>query len=460
VKVRTVEVPMEEWSVCIPDHHPGYVSWEEYVAIRKRLRANVRPRGEGGGAAREGGALLQGILRCGRCGRRMQVGYAGTDGKVRRYACVRGHVLHATESTCQSLGGGRLDKAVAEAFLEAVTPAGIEATAGAIRELEEQHAERLAGQRLALERSEYEAERARRQFDACEPEHRLVARNLERDLEESLGGVERERGRLATLEQARPAPLTDEEREGLAQLARELPRLWEANTTTARDRKELLRSLIAEVVVTCHSEERRADVEVAWEGGAQTELSVKLNARGPGCRKLAEDTIELIGRLAQHQADWQIAAILNRQGRRTGTGLPFTQARVRSARQRAGISAAPPPDPDSDVVTIEEAATQLEVSTATVRRWLGDGLLPAEQVTPGAPWRIRLTDDVRRRFVPEVPEGFVPLADAARQLGCARQTVLHKVQRGELKSVQVTKGRRKGLRIEVPGAALDRLVNE
>jgi excisionase family DNA binding protein len=112
------------------------------------------------------------------------------------------------------------------------------------------------------------------------------------------------------------------------------------------------------------------------------------------------------------------------------------------------------------VVTIEAAADQLEVSTATVRRWLGDGLLPAEQVTPGAPWRIRLTDDVRRRFVPDVPEGFVPLAEAARQLGCARQTVLHKVQRGELKSVQVTKGRRKGLRIEIPGAALDRLVNE
>ncbi len=348
VKVRTVEVPMEEWSVCIPDHHPGYVSWDEYLATRKRLRANVRPRGEGGGAAREGGALLQGILRCGRCGRRMQVGYAGTDGKVRRYACVRGHVLHATESTCQSLGGGRLDKAVAEAFLEAVTPAGIEATAGAIRELEEQHAERLAGQRLALERAEYEAERARRQFDACEPEHRLVARSLEQDLEQALGAVERERGKLAALEQARPAPLTDEEREGLAQMARELPRLWEASSTTARDRKELLRALIAEVVVTCHPEERRADVEVAWEGGARTELSVKLNARGPERRKLGEDTVELIRRLAQHQADWQIAAILNRQGRHTGTRLPFTEARVRSARQRAGIPAAPPPDPDSE----------------------------------------------------------------------------------------------------------------
>ena len=192
------------------------MSWPEYLQTRERLRANVRPRGEGGGAAREGAALLQGLARCGRCGRRMQVSYAGTNGKVRRYACLRGHVLHATEQTCQSLGGGRLDKAVAAAFLEAVTPAGVAATAGAVRELQDQHDELLAGQRLAVERAEFEAERARRQFDACEPEHRLVARTLERALEDALAAVERERGKLAALEQARPAPLTDAERAALA----------------------------------------------------------------------------------------------------------------------------------------------------------------------------------------------------------------------------------------------------
>jgi hypothetical protein len=118
VRVRDVEVPLEEWSVCLPEHHPGYVTWTEYLATRERLRANVRPRGEGGGAAREGAALLQGLVRCGQCGRRMQVGYAGTGGKVRRYLCVRGHVLHHTETSCQSLGGGRLEKAVVDAFLE------------------------------------------------------------------------------------------------------------------------------------------------------------------------------------------------------------------------------------------------------------------------------------------------------------------------------------------------------
>jgi excisionase family DNA binding protein len=122
--------------------------------------------------------------------------------------------------------------------------------------------------------------------------------------------------------------------------------------------------------------------------------------------------------------------------------------------------AAAPPDPNGETVTIQQAARELGVSAATIRRWLNDGLLSAEQTTPHAPWRIRLTDDTRRRFVPDVPDGFVGLNDAARLLGCARQTVLHKVQRGELQAIQVTRGRRTGLAIEVPAARLDRLIND
>jgi DNA invertase Pin-like site-specific DNA recombinase len=132
VRAKTVELPLERWSVCLPEHHPGYVSWDEYLRTRERLRQNVRPRGEGGGAAREGAALLQGILRCGRCGRRMQVAYSGSGGRVARYACVRGHVLHHTASACQTLGGTRVDKAVAQAFLAAVSPAGLRAPRQAV----------------------------------------------------------------------------------------------------------------------------------------------------------------------------------------------------------------------------------------------------------------------------------------------------------------------------------------
>ncbi|HTX12786.1 MAG TPA: recombinase family protein [Solirubrobacteraceae bacterium] len=460
VRIRDLEVPLEQWSVCLPEHHPGYVTWTDYLATRERLRANVRPRGEGGGAAREGAALLQGLVRCGQCGRRMQVGYAGTGGKVRRYLCVRGHVMHHTDTSCQSLGGGRLEHAVVNAFLDAVTPAGVSATAGAIRELEDHHEQLLAGQRLALERAEYEAERAGRQFDACEPENRLVARTLERKLEDALAQVERERGKLIALEHTRPEPLTDRERVALTEIARDLPRLWAAMTTTDRDRKQLLRTLIREIVVTVNSQQRHAAVEICWEGGARTELAVKLNARGPDRHILAEDTVALIRRLAEHHPDEQIAAILNRQGRRTGQGLPFTRARVQGARFRARIPAAPPPDPNSPLVTLQQTAAELGVTVFTIRRWLNQGLLPGEQTTPNAPWRIRLDDEIRARFVPDVPDGFVALNDAARLLGCARQTVLHKVQRGELRAIHVTNGRRKGLRIEVPGASLDRLIND
>ena len=234
----------------------------------------------------------------------------------------------------------------------------------------------------------------------------------------------------------------------------------DAKTTTDRDRKRLLRTLISEVVVTVHAEQRQAVVEIAWQGGGRSDLAVKLNARGPERHRLGEDTIELIRRLAEHHPDRKIAQILSRQGRQTGTGLPFTEARVKSARQRAGIPAAPPPDPDGELRTIEHAASELGVSVFTVRRWLREGLVPGEETTPGAPWRIRLTDEIRARFVPNVPDRFVPLNDAARLLGCARQTVLHKVQRGELRAIHVTKGQRKGLRIEVSAGQLDSLIKE
>jgi transposase len=342
-----------------------------------------------------------------------------------------------------------LDQAIAAAFLDAVTPAGLAASTGAIAELTEQHDARLAGQRLALERARFEAERAARQFDACEPENRLVARTLERKLEEALASVEREQRTLAALELARPAPLSDHERRALRSLARDLPKLWAAKTTSDRDRKELLRTLISEVVVTISRPENIAEIEVFWEGGARSELSIRLLRRGGERSRTDEDTIELIARLAVHHPDHQIAGVLNKQGRRTGTGLPFTATRVKSLRQRNGIADAPPPDPDSQTMSIKQAASELGVCHTTIYRWLRAGLLPGEQTTPNAPWRVRLTDEVRARFVPDIPDGYLPLDEAAKRLGVARQTVLHQVQRGQRDAIQVTQGRRRGLRIQV-----------
>jgi hypothetical protein len=217
VKVSTIKLEMDDWRVCIQEHHPGYVTWDRYLETRARLRANARPRGEGGGAAREGSALLQGLLRCGKCGRRTTVAYSGSNGRTARYLCSRTHQQQGTRRPCQSVGGLRLDRTVSDAFLEAVTPAGVDATARAIDDLQAEHEERVRVQRLALERAEFEAARRQRQFDACEPENRLVARSLESALEQALTHAERERraltcpipssGRRAQRSRSSPGPL-------------------------------------------------------------------------------------------------------------------------------------------------------------------------------------------------------------------------------------------------------------
>jgi len=247
-------------------------------------------------------------------------------------------------------------------------------------------------------------------------------------------------------------PLHLNPRKNRERFSYELPKLWEAAGTTARVRKELLRTLLEEVIVTVCEEPRRAEIEIAWEGGARSELILPLPACGAVSKRTSQGTVELVRALAVHHGDREIASVLNRQRRRTGAGLPFTQERVRSVRKKHRIPAAPPPDPSAETLSIEQAASELGVSGSTIYRWLRAGLLPGEQTTPHASWRIRLTEEIRARFVPEVPDGFLSLAAAAKRLGVARQTVLHKVQRGELEVIQVTKGRRKGLRIRVSAA--------
>ena len=450
VKIKRVDTPIAEWRVLITEHHPGYVTWEQYLATQARLAANARPtRGEGGGAAREGSALLQGLVRCGKCGRRMMVSYSGANGRVHMYCCERTFQTSGTSPACQRIGGLRFDKTVVDAFLDAVTPAGVDATAAAVDQLESEHAERRHLQQLAVERAEYEAERQRRQFDACEPENRLVARSLERAYEEALSDVERQRLALAELDRHRPAPLSETERIALRRLAGELPRVWNAPSTTDRDRKELLRVLLADVVLTVKRDQDSASVELIWQGGARTELPVRMRHRTVKRSGTRPELIDLVRKLAVHSSDQEIAAVLSKQGWKSPTGLPFNERRVRAVRERGNIPPAPKTPAPGVGMSMDEAARQLGVSAPTVRRWVAEGLLPAEQTTEHAPWRIRLTDEVRQRFVPTVPDGYVKLDEAARQLGVARQTVLNQVRDGRRNAVEVIEGKRRGLRIEI-----------
>ena len=194
------------------------------------------------------------------------------------------------------------------------------------------------------------------------------------------------------------------------------------------------------------------DLLLRWKGGALTELTIAGRRRPPTIRT-DEDTVDLIRRLAVHYPDAKVAGILNRQGRRTARDLPFTAVRVASLRQHWNIPGHPPgrpTTPTGGLLTIADAAKELGIAPSTLHRWIADGFVAGEQDTPGAPWRIRMTDDLRALFVDDAPEGWLAMLEATLALGVSRQTVLQRVKRGELKAVHVRTGRRKGLRIQVP----------
>ena len=450
-------VPREQWEVLIPDHHPGFITWDKYEANTARLRSNWRgPRDQPGGAVREGRALLQGLLRCARCGRIMQTGYSGTKGNCPRYVCARAKQLYAGEHVCQSIGGIRLENTILEQLFAMLAPAALSATVQALAEADEHHRRNLAVFELAVERARFEAQRALRQFNNVEPENRLVARTLEKTLEDKLAAVRAAESDLSAQRARRPVALTAEELAWITSAGADVRAVFDAPTTTLRERKQLIRAVISEIGITVRAQQRIADLRIVWQGGATTELSMPMNTAGGHLRATDEETLTLVRRLAQHYDDRTIAVILAKQKRRTATGLTWTRPRVTALRANHAIPAYQPlpaadvrPDcDDSVVVTISAAERLLGVSKVTLYRWMRDGFITGEQITPGAPWRIRVDQALRDRIRPEAPDGWLGLDEAAKALGMARQTVLHKVQRGELAAVHVNRGRRKGLRIQ------------
>lgn len=457
VIVRVRLLPRDQWAVLIPEHHPGFITWAAFEANTARLRANWRPpRGHGGGAPREGRALLQGLLRCGRCGRTMQTGYSGPTGNSPRYVCARAKQLYGTAHGCQSIGGGRLEKTVLTQLFAILEPASLQATAKALAEADQHYRQRMVAFELAVERARYEADRAHRQYDTVEPENRLVARTLERALEDKLAAVRRAENDLRAQQARRPVTLTDDEVAWIRRAGADLAAVFHAPTTTIVERKQLIRAVIDHIVLTVNAETRIAELRIQWQGGADTELSMAMTKRGGHTRTTSEDTVTLIRRLAEHYDDRTIAVVLAKQHRTTGTDQPWTKTRVKALRVSRGIPAYQPPtenvvpdDQDGVVVTITNAEKLLGVSKVTIYRWLRDGFIIGEQITPGAPWQIRIDQTLRNKIQPQVPAGWLTLDEAAHALGMARQTVLHKVQRGQLNSIYVNRGRRKGLRIQV-----------
>jgi DNA invertase Pin-like site-specific DNA recombinase len=459
VVTRQRRLPRDQWAVMIPGHHPGYICLETYDANIARLAANAPPpAGGAGGAAREGAAWLQGLLRCGRCGRLMQVNYHSSGSPA--YRCGRANQMYGA-ATCQRIGGRRLHETVLDELLAVLAPASLAATVQALADAQARHRQNLAVFERAAERARYEAGRALRQYDHVEPENRLVARTLEAVLEDKLAAVRTAESRLAAQRARQPVTLTGEETAWITTAGADLRAIFNAPATTHAQRKELIRAVITEIAATAGNagdgtgSGRTCQIRIIWQGGASTQVQMPMPASGKHGRTTSEDTLALIRRLAQHYDDTTIAQILGQQNRRTATGLPFRKTHVRALRTYHGIPAyQPPPENvtpgchDAAVVSIAQAARQLGVSSATIYRWLRDGFVTGEQLTPGAPWQIRIDQQLRDRLRPQAPDGWLPLGQAASHLGVARQTVLNKVQRGELNAVYLTRGRRKGLRIQ------------
>jgi DNA invertase Pin-like site-specific DNA recombinase len=454
LRKRVRKLPRSEWSVLIRDHHQGFIDWEVFEANQVRIASNTRPRPhEPTSVVREGAALLQGLATCGRCGRGLRVYYSGpvaTPG----YYCSGSTIVNGRGEFCMRVSGRHIDAAVVPAFLTALAPAAVEASLRAAEQIEDDRDAALAQWRHEVERARYEAQRAQRRYQAVDPDNRLVARGLETEWEKCLRSLESAEAELANRERQQPRGLTAEQRQTLVSLGADVERVWSAETTTDRDRKELLRTLLEEVMIAAHRNERRVHLTLRWRGGLISDIDVVLPPPPSPPTRTDESTIELLRRLATHYPDAVIAGVLNRQGRRTATGLRFTANRVASLRTHWSIPRLEPSaessESDDTLVTVRVAAKMLDVAPSTLHRWLNDGFIVGEQLTPGAPWRIRVTEQLRGRFVEQAPQGYVPMFDAMRILGVSRQTVLQRVKRGELKAVHVCRGRRKGLRISIP----------
>jgi DNA invertase Pin-like site-specific DNA recombinase/predicted DNA-binding transcriptional regulator AlpA len=443
--LRAVE---ERWEILQPEHHEGCLGWQDWLEVQEQLASNhSHPQGTRG-PAREGPALLQGVVVCGRCGLGMGVGYNRTSW---HYRCKSTDAADGDgRGSCLSAGGKRIDQEVERLFLQLASPAGAAAAIEAAKAAAGQAEAGLQRWELALEQCRYEARLAQRRYRQVDPDNRLVAATLEREWEQAERALqEAEQALSAARAEQRQPPAA----EFFADLGADLARVWEAPTTSNADRKRLLGCLLEQVVL----EKRQPDKLIAsvhWRGGLVEELEFAKIVNRPPPRQTVASTLELIRNLALHYNDRTVARILNQHGRRTAHDLPFSAERVGRLRRDHGIAAHVPTQACAAggwvAVGVTEAAQELGVDEATLYRWIHVGLVPVNDPgVEGAPLRVRMSDELRARFRPAVPAGFVPVATATRCLGVSRQTIWKRIQAGELASCHVTRGRQRGLYVRL-----------
>lgn len=397
----TTAVPLQDWAVCLHDAHPGYISWEEFMANRKRLLDNVNRYGSGHqGVARKGRALLQGIAVCGRCGRRMGLGYSGPHGEYPVYRCAADKMENAGGPGCQEVRALGVDEEIEHQVLAALEPDKVALALAALGELEEEASLLERQWSLKRERAHFEAERARRQFDAVEPENRLVARSLERTWEEKLRALEQVEQDHEHWRREQPLSLDDADRSAILALGEDLPRVWFAPTTTAAERKRIVRLVIQEVVMDQKRKAGHVYIRILWQTGAVSEHWLRRRVQG-------YDDYADLDRLEQRVRalnavggmDGEIATTLNNEGFVTAHGTAFDHGLVHLLRKRwniptvkiNGVEPNPARWPDGSY-SIQGAAEALGITTQTVFKWLKRGWLSGHQLVKGMPWQIMIED--------------------------------------------------------------------
>ncbi len=382
-----LRVPQEQWQVLIQDHHGAYIDWDEYQANQRQITHNAAMKGRlVRGPARGGGALLAGLLRCGHCGRKFHVTYSGVKGQCLRYACHGGMINHGT-GRCISFGGLKAERLVEQELLRRIEPLGVRAALEAIDRQLQSNDEQITHKELALEQARYEVARARRQYDAVDPDNRLVAAELESRWNETLKRHHEIEQELQALQASRPEPLSQHTRDALLQLGEDLPALWHDPASSQQLKKRIVRTLLHEIVV--RKEGEKIALRLHWQGGDHTELDFLKNKTGQHRYATPDNVVQLVRELARVQPDQGIVSILNRLGIRTGRGHAWTEGRLRTFRTSHDIAVYVEGERLArGELTLEETASRLNVSRETVRRLIASKVLAARQACKGAPWII------------------------------------------------------------------------
>jgi DNA invertase Pin-like site-specific DNA recombinase len=376
---RYRRLPRQEWKVFLPNSFPGYISWEQYEANQEILRSNARGYGydRRRSPAREGTALLQGLILCGKCGDRMTVRYHVRRGQLLpSYLCQR-RGIQSAKLPCQVIPGSGLDEVVSGLVLEAVSPASLEVALEVFEELRARRAEIHRLHRIQVQRAREEVELAQRQFMLVRPENRLVADSLERRWNEKLAELSKAEEEYARAVKAEDPDLSPAARERIHALVSDLPRVWNDACTPARERKRILRLLIEDVTLI---RDREIRLHVRWKGGATTSLELPLPLGAPDLCRTSATVVELVRSLASEQTDRQIAQTLNARSLCTGAGRRFSGVAVWRIRQAYAIRSLAQHKREAGWHTTAEISAQFHIPPSTLKRYAHEGILNAQRV--------------------------------------------------------------------------------